>query len=745
MTKTSSNTPKKRSTQQTTQKKGGKRTPSSTKKITTPKKWLKRLLLSLLGLATVATLVVIGIVAFYISSAPKLTQEALIGTMPSTIYDKNDNVIYKLGGNDRVLIDPSSIPKNIEDAVLSIEDRRFYDHHGIDIVRIGGSLLANVTRGKLQGGSTITQQLVKLSVFSTSAKDQTIKRKIQEIWLARGVESDYTKRDILALYLNKVFLANNTYGFGTAARYYFNKTPEQLTIAQAALFAGMVQAPSTYNPIANPENATNRRNVVLHAMLTNNKITQEQYDAAIATPITDGLVDRSKDKSSTELALDAYIQVVADEIKQKTNLDPYTQGLHIYTTLDFDAQKKLTDILDSNNYINWRNSNIQAAVTVLNPNDGAIVAMSGGRNTAVLLGTNRATLAHRSVGSTSKPLIDYGPAIEYLNYSTGHIILDAPIKYTNGPSLNNYDRSYFGNMTMRQALIQSRNTTALRVFKEVGTTNARAFLAKNGIVKDVLHEANAIGFEASTLQMSAAYAAFANGGYHFQPYTIRKVATQSGDVQTYQNTGERSMSAHTAYMITDILKGIPGFTAPNAAAPNLYQAGKTGSTNYTDDQLKTVARNAPFAAMDGWYVGFTRDYVIASWVGYDKPLEPGNFVTYEQYLFPQSIYKHLIMHLSGRMNKNWEKPDNVLHSGTELYIKGSKHVPVVTTTTTQSETTEETSADETSESTTNTAKTETVTKQSQQTTSQKKSQTTKQTQSSTTKQPTQPSTSSSRR
>lgn len=664
------------------------------------KSWFKRILIWLSSLFVISIIIGLITVFIMISNAPKITEADLVGTIPATIYDKNDNVVYKLGGNDRVLIEPTAIPKNIEDAVLSIEDRRFYDHSGFDIIRIGGSLVSNLTRGGLQGGSTITQQLVKLSAFSTAKKDQTITRKVQEIWLATQLENQYTKKDILALYLNKAFLANNTYGFGTAARYYYNKTPEQLTIAQAALFAGIVQAPSAYDPIYNPERATARRNIVLKAMLDNNKITQTQYEEALHTDIADGMVDRKSQKSTNELALDAYIQVVMEEIKEITDTDPYTQGLEIYTTLDYKAQMQLTNLLDTNQAINWPNQTIQAAVTITDPKTGAIVAMSGGRNTSVLLGHNRATSANRSVGSTAKPLIDYGPAIEYLNYPTAHIVSDAPIKYTGGPELKNIDNRYRGNMTLRQALVQSRNTPALRVFKDVGVTNARAFLAKNGIVKDVLNESNSIGFEASTLQMSAAYGAFANGGIYYKPFTIRKVTTRSGETALYTAEGTRSMSDFTAYMITDILKDIPGNTAQYANISNLKHAGKTGSTNYTEEQYKVVTqnRNVDYAAMDVWYVGYTPNYVISSWVGYDKPLQPGNFIRIQDYRIPQLIYKNMMTYLNGQSRSDWTMPNSVTKVGSELYVKDSKLIPVkrIETTTRPLETTTEQSTSDTS-------------------------------------------------
>lgn len=683
------------------------------------RKWIQRILLFGISIFVIASVAVGIYTANIISQSPTVTQDALIGTMPSTIYDKNGQVVTKLGTRERILIDPSNIPKNVEDAILSIEDKRFYEHNGIDAIRIVGALISNVKNGNLQGGSTITQQLIKLSVFSTTNEHRTIERKIQEIFLAMELEKEYTKKDILALYLNKAYLANNTYGFGTAAKFYYDKDIADLTIEQAALLAGMVQAPSAYDPILYPEAAKNRRDTVLLTMLDNKKISQQQYDEAIATPIQQGMVDRSGEKSTDELIMDAYIQQVLEEVKTKTSLDPYTEGLSIYTHLDTDAQRHLSEILNTNTYITWHDNDIQAAVTIVSPKTGAIVAMVGGRNTDVRLGLNRATLNNRNVGSTSKPLIDYGPAIEYLNYSTGTIISDTPINYTNGPALHNWDKGYMGNMTMRNALVQSRNTTALRTLQAVGLDNARAFLSKLGITvsnngSNQLVESNSIGFNASTLEMSAAYAALSNGGLYYKPFTISKIITQAGDATSYNGEATRAMKDSTAFMVTDMLKGVPGNSAPYAAISGLYHAGKTGTTNYTDEQLQTVTHGdlSVYASMDAWYVGFSPHYSIATWFGYDNPMQPGNYVSRQESYYPSLVYKHIMSYLAQHVtNENWTQPDSVVKYGSELYVKGSSSANSMRTSTRSNSTTKDSSTTETNTSSMTNTSTQSTTTQ----------------------------------
>lgn len=692
---------------QTTKKQSKKSTEKS--KQSKARKWIKRILWSILGVFILAVIAVVTVSAYFISSAPEVTQEQLVGTLPSTIYDKDGNVLSKLGNNERIFINPDNLPKNLEDALLSIEDRRFYDHDGVDFVRVAGAFLSNLKKGSIaQGGSTITQQLIKLSVFSTSTADQTIKRKIQEMWIASQLEKQYSKPEILSLYMNKVYLANNVYGFGTAAKYYYNQDVSELSIDRAALLAGMVQAPSYYDPYVNPEAVKDRRDTVLSAMVSNGKITQQQYDELSQIDVSQGLIDHSKDKSTEQLAIDSYVQVVLDELTTKTSLDPYKDGLEIYTNMDKNAQNQLVSILNTNQYINWKNADIQAAVTVTNPNTGGIIAMAGGRHINVRLGLNRATQAIRSVGSTSKPLVDYGPAIEYLNYSTNKAISDSPINYSDGTPLYNWDREYMGTITMRTALASSRNTTALRTLKEVGFDNALAFLSKFEFskVSSPLYESNAIGFVASPLEMGIAYGAFSNGGMYYKPFTINKIITQSGESATYGPEGKRVMKDSTAYMITDILKGVPQIYATHASISGLYHAGKSGTTNYTDEQKNVVlgGKKLDNIAPDSWYVGYTKHYVVSSWVGYDMPNQQGNYLDSTMTTYAQRIYKNMMSYLmKGVQNINWERPSSVeLYNG-ELYVAGSvKKVETVTapeTTTTSLSSVDESSVDSETSST----------------------------------------------
>lgn len=663
MSENTQQTPSRKSLHQTAKKK-----QHNQGKKTRMKLW-KKITLSILSVFTLIIVGAVGLFAFYVSSAPSFTEEQLMGTVSSTIYDRNGQELLKLGTENRILIDANNIPQLLEDAVLSVEDRRFYDHLGVDPIRIIGALLVNAQSGDLsQGGSTISQQLIKLSVFSTTEADRTLKRKAQEAWLALDLERKYTKKQILAFYMNKVYLANNTYGFATAAKYYFNKDAHELTLPQAALLAGMPQAPVTYDPYVDPVAAKDRRDIVLKTMLDNNKITQQQYDEAVASSVTDGLVDATQHAQSNDniLLVDSYLQQVVKEVEEKTGLNPYTDGLQIYTNIDVAAQKELKNLFDSTDAIDWVNNDIQAGMAVVEPSTGAIVALMGGRNISVQMGYNRATQLNRSSGSTIKPLLDYAPAIELLGYSTGTTLVDEKTTFSDGTPLNNFDFAYRGKMTLREALVESRNTTAYKALMAVGLDDAYTFLKKLGFrvyyddAVEGLVENHSIGVSSNPLQLAAAYAAFANGGTYYKPFAVNRVVTMDGKAYDFNGEGARAMKDSTAYMITDVLKGVPKTNKANISGLN--HAGKTGSTNYTDEQLQQVTGgvSVDYASMDSWYAGYTPHYSIAVWVGYDQPFEYKHYLDWTEAQYAQQLYREAMIYFSEQVaNDDWQRPSSV--------------------------------------------------------------------------------------
>lgn len=649
-----------------------KKAPTSSKK----KLW-KKILIGVLAFVAAAIIAIVAIFAYYGATAPTIQASDLEGATETKILDKDGELIYSLGGEKRDLITSEQVPQLLKDAITSIEDKRFYSHMGIDPIRIAGSFLRNAKAGQItQGGSTITQQLVKLAVFSTKKEDQTYKRKIQEIMLALQLERNYSKEQILTYYLNKVYMANNVYGFGTASHYYFNKELSELSLPQVALLAGMPQAPTSYDPYANADQAKERRDLVLYSMKENGKITKEQYDQAVATPITDGLIAHDNNVNSNDKALvyDSFVTMVLKEVQEKTGLDPYNDGLTIETTIDSKAQQRLYDIVNTNDYIQYVNDKIQNAVVMLDTKTGAVRAVNGGRKQTTLLGYNRATDNSRSTGSTIKPVIDYGPAIEYLNYSTGQTIMDQKTTYSNGVELNNWDFSHKGAMTLRTALVYSRNTTALQTFKAVGETDIKSFLNNLDIQikndgQDYLVESNSIGADISPIKMAAAYAAFGNYGTYSKPYTVTKVTTRDGQVTEFKPEQKQAMKDSTAYMITDVLKDSfkYGF-ATQAAIPGLPTAAKTGSSNYTVEQKRAMgASDYEDIIPDSWFIGYSTDYTISAWTGYDNPYEKGGGVDTTEQEYSRLIYYYLMKYMAeSSSGDDWVQPDSVVKQQIEI-------------------------------------------------------------------------------
>ena len=677
-----------------------KKAPTSSKK-----KLLKKIFIGIAAFVTIAIIAIVAIFAYYGATAPTIQASDLEGATETKILDKDGELIYSLGGEKRDIITSEQVPQLVKDAITSIEDKRFYSHMGIDPIRIAGSFLRNAKAGQItQGGSTITQQLVKLAVFSTKKEDQTYKRKIQEIMLALQLERNYSKEQILTYYLNKVYMANNVYGFGTASHYYFNKELSELSLPQVALLAGMPQAPNSYDPYANADQAKERRDLVLYSMKENGKITKEQYDEAVATPVTEGLIAHNNKVDSNDKALvyDSFVTMVLKEVQEKTGLDPYNDGLTIETTIDSKAQQRLYDIVNTNDYIQYVNDKIQNAVVMLDTKTGAVRAVNGGRKQTTLLGYNRATDNSRSTGSTIKPVIDYGPAIEYLNYSTGQTIMDQRTTYSNGVELNNWDFSHKGAMTLRTALVYSRNTTALQTFKAVGETNIKSFLNNLDIQikndgQDYLVESNSIGADISPIKMAAAYATFGNYGTYSKPYTVTKVTTRDGQVTEFKPEQKQAMKDSTAYMITDVLKDSfkYGF-ATQAAIPGLPTAAKTGSSNYTVEQKRAMgASDYEDIIPDSWFIGYSTDYTISAWTGYDNPYEQGGGVDTTEQEYSRLIYYYLMKYMAeSSSGDDWVQPDSVVKQqieigsdplslpgprtpanmiATELFVKG--HVP----------------------------------------------------------------------
>ncbi|KJY56034.1 Penicillin binding protein 1A [Lactobacillus kullabergensis] len=608
----------------------------------------------------------VGLFAYYAKDAPNISRADLESGGSSGLYNTNGKFIMSLGTEKRLYVKDSKDLQLLKDAIVSVEDKRFYrDKLGIDPIRIAGSMLTNAKSKSISaGGSTITQQLVKLTKFSTAASQRTLRRKAQEAWLAMRVQREYSHDEILEFYINKVYMNYGNTGIGTAANYYYGKKIGDLDLAQTAMLAGMPNRPTVYNPYTYPEYAKYRRNIVLKAMLNNKKISQEQYDEARKESIKKGLkLHNQRKQSNLRKINDPYVKEAIAEVRAK-GFDPFRDNLKITINMDQKAQKKLYQ-LANNGQVPFTNDKMQIGASVVDPSNGHVVAILGGRHlpSSVQLGLDRAVQTTRSTGSSIKPVLDYGPAIEYLNWSTAKMLDDSKYVYPGtNVQLYDWDNKYDGMMTMRHALEQSRNVPAVKTLREVGVKRAAKFAGKMDInVPKDSGLSVAIGANASSLQMAGAFSAFATMGIYHKPQFVSKIETPDGLTRNYDSEGIRVMSKATAYMITDMLKGvIKHGSGTNAQIRGLYQAGKTGSVKYSEQDL---ARYPAYATTpkDSWFVGYTPSYSIGVWTGYDN-LKDGTISGVGQQS-AQLFYKNMMTYLMrNKENVDWQKPDSVIRA-----------------------------------------------------------------------------------
>ena len=608
----------------------------------------------------------VGLFAFYAKDAPNISRADLESGGSSGLYNTNGKFIMSLGTEKRLYVKDSKDLQLLKDAIVSVEDKRFYrDNLGIDPIRIVGSMLTNAKSKSISaGGSTITQQLVKLTKFSTAASQRTLRRKAQEAWLAMRVQREYSHDEILEFYINKVYMNYGNTGIGTAANFYYGKKIGDLDLAQTAMLAGMPNRPTVYNPYTYPEYAKYRRNIVLKAMLNNKKISQEQYDEARKESIKKGLKPHNQRKQSNLRKInDPYVKEAIAEVRAK-GFDPFRDNLKITINMDQKAQKKLYQ-LANNGQVPFTNDKMQIGASVVDPSNGHVLAILGGRQlpSSVQLGLDRAVQTTRSTGSSIKPVLDYGPAIEYLNWSTAKMLDDSKYVYPGtNVQLYDWDNKYDGMMTMRHAMEQSRNVPAVKTLREVGIKRAAKFAGKMDInVPKDSGLSVAIGANASSLQMAGAFSAFAAMGIYHKPQFVSKIETPDGLTRNYDSEGIRVMSKSTAYMITDMLKGvIKRGSGTNAQISGLHHAGKTGSVKYSEQDL---ARYPAYAATpkDSWFVGYTPSYSIGVWTGYDN-LKDGTISGIGQQS-AQLFYKNMMTYLMrNKENVDWQKPDSVIRA-----------------------------------------------------------------------------------
>lgn len=557
----------------------------------------------------------------------KLEIVTLVNNKVSNIIDKEGNTILKLELTKENNVKFTDLPDVFINALISAEDARFFIHQGVDLQRIISSLVTNVSKGKLQGASTLTQQLIKNTLLDSS---KTLERKLNEIILALKLEGKLTKEEIIEAYCNNIMFDGVTLGVNNASLKFFNKSISHVNLAEAALLAGVVNAPSYYNPIRNPKNAKSRMNTVLNLMHRHGYIDENELNVAKNVEISDLLKQVPQDE--TNYPYQAYLDIVYEEVKQLTGLSPYTTPLTIETYLDINIQKEI-DKIQKGEIIKFSDNNQQFALALIDNQTGALIASMGGRNYNGQLLFNRASDMKNQPASTIKPLLSYALGIEYLNYNSKQVLIDKEYSYTNGTTVNNVDHKYMGEILIEDAIGYSRNTTALMVLDEVinkvGITPVTSYLQSINLLDTEPSNFNssyALGAfynGVSPLNLASAYSMIANKGYYQKGYTVKRITNALTNEVVYIHNEEKNkvLTTSTTDILTDILE--------NVVENNYYGLGslkirntplylKSGTSSFDSSLLKEL--NYPSnASKDLWIAGFSKQYSFAIWTGFDYP------------------------------------------------------------------------------------------------------------------------------
>ena len=528
----------------------------------------------------------------------------------SSMYDMNGELMSELRGSEnRIIVSLDEIPLHTRQAFIAAEDLRFYDHRGIDVYRILGALRSNLKSGSLaEGASTITQQLAKLTHLSA---EKTIRRKLEEINLAFQIEKVYNKDEILAMYLNTVYFGRGAYGIQAAAQAYFGVDAEDLTLNQSASLAAIIKAPSIYAPHISPSNNRSRRQYILSVMAENGFISQEEKQAALDESIW--VLAQEAEKQLYSWYIDEALRESAELLGLSAD-EVIQGGFKIYTAYDARLQTIADEVYADSSFFPAAASDgtpIQSAMAVVDTNNGAVLAMIGGRDYTVRRGLNRATQMRRQPGSALKPLAVYGPALE-LGYTTASVLLDEKTSFGGYTPRNAGDR-YYGLVTMRTAIRNSLNTTAVRLLEEIGLDASIQYLNKMGIPtrnsdRNLSLALGSMTYGVTPVELAAAYVPYANGGIYHQPYCVERIETVDGsNVYERKDSGKQVLSAQNAFLMTSLLQSVVSSgTGTRMLAANTPIAGKTGTVSMTGGNR------------DIWMTAYTPEISVAVWMGYDQ-------------------------------------------------------------------------------------------------------------------------------
>lgn len=673
----------------------------------------KRIILNVLLVMVIAFVaIIVTFFSYVIIKAPKFDPNNLKFTQMSEIYDSDGNLIVKMGNENRTEITYDDLPEVLIDAIIATEDARFFQHNGFDLARFIKAGFGQVLGKDSGGASTLTMQIAKNNyTIGENGKIESsgmkgIIRKFTDIYLSIfKIERKYTKKEIIEFYVNDSYLGNGAYGVEQASLNYFGKSVSELNLAEASFIAGLFQSPTYYNPYNYPERAESRRKTVLYLMQRHGYITEEERQIAEATPITSLI--KTEQTNNTYSEYQGYIDTVVEELEEEYGLNPYTTPLKIYTAMNREKQDFVNKVMNGEAWT-WENDLVQAGIVMTESETGEVIAVGAGRNKSTELSYNYATMTNKQIGSTAKPIFDYGPAVEYLGWGTVNYIKDEPWTYTNGPSMSNSDGGYRGVLPMYQALGLSRNVTALKTFQQVsseaGNDKIKEFVLNLGITPEVcnvdydrdvdyeydkekdicvnpddpsdthkpnkIHEAHSIGSftggkgddesRTSPMTMAGAYQAFSNGGYYIKPHTITKfVYKETDEVVEAKHDKTKVMEDSTAYIINYALSWsvTDGLARSAANIGGVQVAAKTGTSNFSDEDIKRYGLSRS-AINDLWVCGYTPTYTLTFWYGYDRVYKE-HYSTTADWTTRDRFYRNLAENLFDKDGSTFKVPSSI--------------------------------------------------------------------------------------
>lgn len=638
----------------------------------------KKMILNILIICVIAFASLMAVFfAYIIVKAPKFDPNNLKFTQMSELYDTEGNIITKMGNENRTEISYDDLPEVLIDAIIATEDSKFFQHNGFDLARFMKASMYQLVGKNGGGASTLTMQIAKNNYTSTKSKGfEGITRKFTDIYLSIfKIERKYTKKEILEFYVNDSYLGNGAYGVEQASLNYFGKSVSELNLAEASFIAGLFQSPTYYNPYNYPERAEGRRKTVLYLMQRHGYITEEEKEIAENSPITSYI--KKTQTSGTYSEYQGYIDTVVEELENEYDLNPYTTPLKIYTAMNRSKQDFVNKVMNGEAW-KWENENAQAGVVMTDSASGEVLAVGAGRNKNSERSYNFATMTNKQIGSTAKPIFDYGPAVEYLGWGTVNYIDDTPTTYSDGTKISNSDGGYKGRLPLYQALGLSRNVTALKTFqqvsKEAGNDKILKFASSLGITPEVdkngkIHEAHSIGsFTGSTkkgesrnspMTMAGAYQAFSNGGYYIKPHTIKKfVYKDTDEVVETKSAKTRVMNDSTAYIINYSLNwsATEGLAKSAAGISGVQTAAKTGTSNFDEATRKRYHLSSK-AVNDLWVCGYTPKQTITFWYGY-ADIRKGHSTT-SSWSTRDKFYRNLAENLFDKDGSSFARPSSI--------------------------------------------------------------------------------------